>query len=88
MSQQPKLYLASDPLGCALREALAAQLQQAHPEFSVQDLGNFDKYYEAAFKVRTHRLAVLRTPADGNTVLSVLPAGWRPCAAVPGARRP
>lgn len=28
-------------------------MRQAHPEFSVQDLGNFDKYYEAAYKVDT-----------------------------------
>lgn len=30
-------------------------MRQAHPEFSVQDLGNFDKYYEAAYKVDTER---------------------------------
>ena len=47
----PTVYLASDPLGNDLRAALGQHLQQQHPAVSVQDLGNFDKYYEAAHKV-------------------------------------
>lgn len=45
------LYLASDSLGSDLRESLKAHLQAQHPDYQVKDLGNFDKYYEGAYKV-------------------------------------
>jgi len=50
----PAIYLASDALGADLRLKLLAHLQDKHPGYEVRDLGNFDKYYEGAYKV--HRV--------------------------------
>lgn len=54
-SRMPQtVYLASDALGAQLSEAIAAHLQEKHSSsLSVQQLGTFDKYYEAAHKVRS-----------------------------------
>ncbi|WIA20587.1 hypothetical protein OEZ85_004974 [Tetradesmus obliquus] len=43
------IYIAADPLGDALRRGVVEHLQQ-NKQFTVVDLGVFDKYYEAAHK--------------------------------------
>jgi ribose 5-phosphate isomerase RpiB len=44
------IYVAADPLGDGLRRGIVEHLQQ-NAQFTVVDLGVFDKYYEAAHKV-------------------------------------
>jgi hypothetical protein len=47
----PTIWLASDSLGSDLREVIRGHLQAKHSQFEIVDLGNFDKYYEGAYKV-------------------------------------